>query len=1220
MPIARLRNAGTFRVALSKDGKTLAACFGTTGIIRVFDMASGNELQTLKAADRPMFRARVLSLAFGKAPDGRVLVTAGAGSAPQFVDVATGKRSQHRAVFRPNRCGHDGVGAEPDSGIHSAAILKRAFCERSRKGPRLLLAKTASRHPGIRDKGKPSKKGKKRVDTCVERASPPCRPVPPDHSIYLSRFRPPAAQAVACAFPPQYAKVVLMWRDMCLDADYAEAVRRIHEAHATGQNWLDFGDLAIARVPDEIALVADHLQILALGTEQPIVSGDNVEWRDDFRFPPGGVVGLEALETLTHLTSLSLAWCIDVTNIEPLRALTQLKSLNLSACNVESVEPLRALAKLESLSLALCHRVTSLEPLCALSHLNSLDLSRWKSVTAIEPVRVLTQLTSLSLAECIDITSLELLEALTQLESLNLARCLRVTSLNPLRALTKLKSLNLAQCRRVNNLNPLRALARLESLSLARCQRVTSLEPLRALSHLTSLDLSRWKNATTLDAVRMLTKLTSLNLADCVGITSLDLLESLTQIESLNLARCVRVTNVEPLRTLAHLKTLNVSFCKSAAFAPIRERLGTLQELIAYGSCFPDLPVSVCGEHLKDNVVVAVRAYFDDLDRGCTQDTELKAFVLGNGNVGKTKLVGRLCGIPFGDIPEGSTHGVRLHSHDLPVAGLSDTMSVRLNLWDFGGQDIYHGTHALFIRPPAIYLILWSHDCENENEVPDTAIVMKNRRLPYWFDYLRQEIGEERDGKWVVNAPVILVQSKCENLDNEKTPPFEPDPTEFPHLDKLHFSAFTDHGIEDLVSDVKKAIRRLFTHHPSPPLPESWVKVRAELRGLQAKTPPTRTLSAKAFQQMCEPHGVSKPEVLRDVLHRMGVVFHRTGLFEDQIIVDQSWVLDAVYTLFNRHQKFQREVRKNGRFTRDDLDRYFWSNYSGDEQRTFLSFMEQCGICFEASPNGGGGPEYIAPDLLPAWCEKHEKQFRRQLADQSGAGVTVTFGVLHDGILRSILAQIGEFASEGPIYWKFGCHFHDSDTEILIRTDANTLQMKAWGNGAAELLKTLLEMLKRIPSGQPPVIAWYGTADEPEVPKPLEPSEVANPNKSQLTAEQTLKEADELTEAPERREPLGMDRECRCNPDIGGPPPLSDRQLLILRTMLEHGVVSERRRKTQADIVRLINRKHKSSSYTRDFANLVKSFGYLESSEGPTGGMWIRPNRKVAVEQIVKDD
>lgn len=139
LPIARLRNAGTFRVALSKDGKTLAACFGTTGIIRVFDMASGNELQTLKAADRPMFRARVLSLAFGKAPDGRVLVTAGAGSAPQFVDVATGKRSQHRAVFRPNRCGHDGVGAEPDSGIHSAAILKRAFCERSRKGPRLLL-------------------------------------------------------------------------------------------------------------------------------------------------------------------------------------------------------------------------------------------------------------------------------------------------------------------------------------------------------------------------------------------------------------------------------------------------------------------------------------------------------------------------------------------------------------------------------------------------------------------------------------------------------------------------------------------------------------------------------------------------------------------------------------------------------------------------------------------------------------------------------------------------------------------------------------------------------------------------------------------------------------------------------------------------------------------------------------------------------------------------
>jgi internalin A len=27
----------------------------------------------------------------------------------------------------------------------------------------------------------------------------------------------------------------------------------------------------------------------------------------------------------------------------------------------------------------------------------------------------------------------------------------------------------------------------------------------------------------------------------------------------------------------------------------------------------------------------------------------------------------------------------------------------RLQIWDFGGQDIYHGTHALFMRTRAVF-------------------------------------------------------------------------------------------------------------------------------------------------------------------------------------------------------------------------------------------------------------------------------------------------------------------------------------------------------------------------------------------------------------------------------------------------------------------------------------------------------------------------------------
>jgi hypothetical protein len=71
---------------------------------------------------------------------------------------------------------------------------------------------------------------------------------------------------------------------------------------------------------------------------------------------------------------------------------------------------------------------------------------------------------------------------------------------------------------------------------------------------------------------------------------------------------------------------------------------------------------------------------------------------------------------------------------------------------------------------------------------------------------------------------------------------------------------------------------------------------------------------------------------------------------------------------------------------------------------------------------------------------------------------------------------------------------------------------------------------------------------------------------------------------------------------------LTDRQRSILEVMIKEGITSERRRKTRADIVRLINRLHKAETYSHDFAVLGKR-GLLKSLQGPKGGVWISPLR-----------
>jgi hypothetical protein len=53
-----------------------------------------------------------------------------------------------------------------------------------------------------------------------------------------------------------------------------------------------------------------------------------------------------------------------------------------------------------------------------------------------------------------------------------------------------------------------------------------------------------------------------------------------------------------------------------------------------------------------------------------------------------------------------STHGIQVSS--LPLTTHVLDAPVTLKIWDFGGQDIYHGTHALFLKPRAVFSVVWT--------------------------------------------------------------------------------------------------------------------------------------------------------------------------------------------------------------------------------------------------------------------------------------------------------------------------------------------------------------------------------------------------------------------------------------------------------------------------------------------------------------------------------
>jgi internalin A len=194
---------------------------------------------------------------------------------------------------------------------------------------------------------------------------------------------------------------------------------------------------------------------------------------------------------------------------------------------------------------------------------------------------------------------------------------------------------------------------------------------------------------------------------------------------------------------------------------------------------------------------------------------------------------------------------------------------------------------------------------------------------------------------------------------------------------------------------------------------------------------------------------ISNATLLLDYLHNIGTVFYRKGLFDDQIILDQSWALDAVYAVFDRTSGALKKIERNhGRFRPSELAEWVWQEHGVPEQELFLSFMQQCGICFTIQKEDHEKrveAEYIAPDLLPARSDEETQKRLKLVWDEASpdAQAVLTFDLLPPGLMRALIAQIGSDAGLAAEYWREGVCFYDE------RTASRALIEQRWTEGWA---------------------------------------------------------------------------------------------------------------------------------------------------------------------------
>jgi internalin A len=497
--------------------------------------------------------------------------------------------------------------------------------------------------------------------------------------------------------------------------------------------------------------------------------------------------------------------------------------------------------------------------------------------------------------------------------------------------LTELTSIHLSS----NQLNSLPEsigqLTNLTTLYLSNNQLNSLPESIGQLTNLTSLYLGNNQLNTLPESICQLNHLILFSLSDNQLNALPESIGQLTNLTSFHLRYNQLNTLPESIGQLTNLISFDLRYNQLNALPESIGQLANLKSLIIGENPLVQIPPEIV-----QNGGLAVRDYYRQrLEENTDYIYEAKLLIIGEGGAGKTSLANKLIDSKYqlklegGDNPEKSTEGIDVLRFDFPHPSGN---SFRINIWDFGGQEIYHATHQFFLTKRSLYLL-----------VADTR--QDNTDLNYWLEVV--ELLSEA-------SPAIIVKNEkqdrlCQVNENQLR-------GRFPNLEKIFPTNLScNRGLSEILTAVLHYISQL--PHIGQPLPITWVRVREALEADKHNY-----ITQAEFLDLCDTHGFKRREdklQLSGYLHDLGVCLHfqDDSILKNWVILKPEWGTTAVYTVLDT-PKVQQAL---GYFTHDDLAQIWADEQYADMRDELLQLMMRFKLCYEIPHRPR---TYIAPQLL----------------------------------------------------------------------------------------------------------------------------------------------------------------------------------------------------------------------------------------------------------------
>jgi internalin A len=531
------------------------------------------------------------------------------------------------------------------------------------------------------------------------------------------------------------------------------------------------------------------------------------------------------------------------------------------------------------------------------------------------------------------------------------------------------------------------------------------------------------------DSIGKLTNLEALYLYDNQLADLPDSIGNLTQLQILDLSNNQLTELPDSIGLLTNLEELYLDGNQLVALPESLQNLTALKSLYLHGNDGLGLPAEVLGSSWEDILgdklanPAEILEYYFRVRGGKRPLNEAKLILVGRGSVGKTSIVNRLVDDVFKE--EKKTEGIRITKWKVRLNGKED---VRLNVWDFGGQEIMHATHQFFLTQRSLYLL-----------VLNGRSGLEDADAEYWLKLI-ENFG--------AGSPVIIVLNKI------KEQPFDLNrralQQKYPFIrDFIKTDCKSGFGLKELRETIERETDRL--EHLRDAFPAAWFAIKNRLALMKKNY-----LDFEDYRKECERLGEKDPsaqESLAVYLHSLGIALNYKDdpRLQYTHVLNPHWVTNGIYTILNSEklEKQKGEIR-----LKDFAEILDGRTYPAKMHRFLLDLMRKFDLCF-AFPDDD--THYLIPDLL----DKQEPAEAAEFKPEECLNFQYHYPVLTEGLLPRFVVRTHTL-SEGEKYkrWRTGVILEFEGCRALVKADVQDRKIFINVSGPAQSRGRLLAVIR----------------------------------------------------------------------------------------------------------------------------------------------------------------